>query len=159
MRPNDSATPFVQILYAHIIETNNPGLANGKPAPRVPAPVVLEDLTKHLTLLPGLPSIELAVTNESAVQVAPRLLDGAQPPVTDFARRGGLRPGESAFVVLRLQIVPGGQVADVAVDVSSGSRQVDEAARAYGMATRWLAGRDGSLEVPKWVRLGLQLRA
>jgi TonB family protein len=93
--------------------------------------VVLEDPTEKTMTVPAPPVVRFAEINAAAVIVAPQLLDTDPPDMAPFARQAGLRPGESAVVVLRVEVLPDGHVGQVEVDVSSGSRQMDEAAMAY----------------------------
>jgi TonB family protein len=154
-----ATAPIVVPLQATILITNNPDRANGKPIPLVTSPVVLEDFSEHLSLILPPPPIVFALGNDGAVRTAPQLLDGAQPPIEPYAHRAGLLKGESAFVVLRVQVLAAGSVGQVEIDVSSGSRQVDEAATDYVRTTRWIAGRLGASEEVSWIRMGLRLAA
>jgi len=154
-----ATTPVYVHLSAQILETNNPSMVGGSPTPRVTERVLIEDFSQHLTLLPTAPAIVLAGTNESATRSAPRPLDGAQPPIRPYAQRAGLLDGESAYVVLRILVLAAGTVGDVAVDVSSGSRQVDQSAMDYARVMRWIPGRTGDAEEPTWVRMGIRLAA
>lgn len=62
-------------------------------------------------------------------------------------------------MVLRIEILPTGEPGRIDVDVSSGSRQVDQAAIDYARLHRWYAGRNGDSPQTMWIRWGVRLQA
>jgi len=148
-----------QSLHAVLVLTNNPVRQSEDLAPLVRDTVVLQDPIDPASSLPTLPVIQFAEPNGGAVRVAPQLLDKTPPPIAPFARQAGLLSGESATVVLRLEVLRDGSVGRVDVDVSSGSAQVDEAARAYARLLLWVPGRYQDEEQVTWVRYGVRLAA
>ena len=146
-------------LPAVLILTNNITRVSAEPQPPMRDVVVLEDPTGKTMTVPAPPVVRFAEINAAAVIVAPQLLDTDPPDMAPFARQAGLRPGESAVVVLRVEVLPGGHVGQVEVDVSSGSRQVDEAAVAYVQILAWVPGRLHGIETSTWVRQGVRLIA
>lgn len=160
-----SATAFhanaveVRSLPAVLILTNNPAQVSQGPLAPLRDVLVVLDSTEKVMNLPAAPVVRFDDANAAAVIVAPQLLDAHPPDVAPFARQAGLLPGESAVVVLRVEVLPDGHVGQVKVDVSSGSRQVDEAAMAYAQTLAWVPGRLHGLETSTWVRQGVRLAA
>ena len=107
--------------------------------------------------LPPPPILGYAASNPNALSAAPQLLDGEQPDMASFAQLAGLLPGESAVVVLRIEVRADGHAAQVEIDVSSGSQQVDEAAISYVRALVWVPGRTNGAVSTAWVRRGVRL--
>lgn len=153
------ASPTQTWITAALIQSNNPARRSAELMPLVRQALVMEDPTEPVSGLPAPPIIEIVEPNTAAVSVAPQLLDTAPPNMASYARQAGLLPGESAMVVLRVEVLADGQVGEVQVDVSSGSRQVDEAAMAYVRRQTWVPGRAQGMEEPTWVRCGVRLAA
>ena len=156
--PSRSA-PMLESLTATLIMTNNPARASDTPPSLVQHVVVLQDVAVPAMSLLVTPLREFAESNASAVSVAPQLLDREPPDMAPFAKQAGLLAGESAVVVLRIEVLPDGGVGQVVVDSSSGSLQVDEAAMAYVRQFVWLPGRLHGIEESTWVRQGVRLVA
>lgn len=153
------AAPVPRLLTATLIFTNN-SARRSLTAPALVAQVQVLQHSLEIVASLAVPAVVVyAEPNSSAVRVAPQLLDDVPPDMAIFARQAGLLPGESAVVVLRVEVMPNGQAGDVQVDVSSGSRQVDEAASAYARAQKWVPGRWHGLEERVWVRYGVRLAA
>ena len=150
-------SPVLESLTTTLIMTNNSARVSDTPPPLVQHVVVLQDVAMPAMSLPVPPMREFAESNVAAVSVAPQMLDREPPDMAPFARQAGLLPGESAVVVLRVEVVPGGRVGQVEIDVSSGSRQIDAAAMAYAKQRVWLAGRSHGIEESTWVRYGVRL--
>ncbi|MDP8986409.1 MAG: hypothetical protein M3N97_15500 [Pseudomonadota bacterium] len=62
-------------------------------------------------------------------------------------------------MVLRVEVYGSGLVGRVGVDVSGGTRALDEAAIAYVRALKWVAGRVDDRSETMWVRWGVRLQA
>ena len=160
-----SATTFrssaaeLRSLPAVLILTNNIARVSAEPQPLKLDVLVLQDSAEKVMSLPIAPDVRFAESNAEAVIVAPQLLDTDPPATAPFAQQAGLRPGESAVVVLRVEVLSDGHVGQVEVDVSSGSRQVDEAAVAYAQTLAWVPGRLHGIEMSTWVRQGVRLAA
>ena len=150
---------MLEPLITTLIMTNNRARVSVAPPPLINRIVVLQNVAEPAMSWPAPPLIEYAEPNAAAVSVAPQLLDREPLDMAPFARRAGLLPGESAVVVLRMEILPDGGVGQVQVDVSSGSRQVDEAAMAYAKVQAWVPGRLHGIEESTWVRYGVRLAA
>lgn len=120
---------------------------------------ILEDPAEPAIVLLPPARIELTESNVEAVSVAPQLLDETPPDVAPYATLGGLLPGESAVVVLRIEVLPNGNAGQIVVDVSSGSDQVDQAAVEYARLLAWVPGRLHGVEERTWVRHGIRLAA
>lgn len=151
-------TELRTIAFAEVL-TNNPERVTPDQSPQLREVQVLETLSDPVMGLPSPPTVSLEQLNPEAVAVAPRLLDDDPPDMALYARLAGLRPGESAVVVLRIEVLADGRVGQVEVDVSSGSRQVDEAALAYVQALKWIPGRLHGAEDTTWIRHGVLLTA
>ena len=151
--------PVMQTLIATILQTNNSALVSANQVFLVTHATTLQDPIDLRMSLPTAPVFEFTEPNGDAVSVAPRLLDATPADMAPFARQGGLLPGESAVVVLRIEVLSDGQVGQVQVDVSSGSRQVDAAAMDYVRTLAWLPGRFHGIEESTWVRHGVRLVA
>jgi len=153
------STAELRSLPSVLMLTNNIARVSPEPHPSIRDVLVLQEPAEKVMSLPAAPVVRFAESNEAAVVVAPQLLDADPPDMAPFARQAGLRPGESAVVVLRVEVLPGGHVGQVEVDVSSGSRQVDEAAVAYVQMLAWVPGRFHGMETSTWVRQGVRLAA
>jgi TonB family protein len=74
-----------------------------------------------------------------------------------YAAQAGLRAGEGATVVLRVEVLAFGELGRIEVDVSSGRRQVDDAAIAYARDWTWSGGLVNGQPHAVWVRVGVRL--
>ena len=146
------------ITMAEILTNNPEKVTTTRPA-LVHEIEVLQDPAEPAIGLPLAPTIRFANANPGAVTTAPQPLDSELPDMRPYAQLAGLRPGESAVVVLRIEVLPSGHAGQVEVDVSSGSRQVDDAAVAYAQALSWVPGRMRGSELATWVRQGVRLAA
>jgi len=117
--------------------------------PVVDMPLALDDSD------PG--ETEAAAAN--AIIVAPRILEAELPEVAPYANMAGLSTGQTSMVVLRVEVLPDGSVGRIRIDVSSGSKQVDEAAIRFAQRTRWIPGSVGGINETVWTRYGVQLMA
>ena len=127
--------------------------------PRLSALTLLLD-TPLPTLNIDSPSVEVTTTlNRGASTSAPSLDKQHQSDMTPYIAQAALLPGEGASVVLRVEVLPTGEPGRVEVDVSSGSRQVDQAAVDYARSQRWIAGRIDGVPQPMWIRWGVQFQA
>ena len=149
--------PIYQKFPAVVMLTNNPSRVSPDRGMRPIDIVVLQESGDPNMGLPAPSLIFFDEPNGSAVSIAPRLLDTNPPDVLPFARKAGLLPGESAVVVLNVEILPDGRIGQVRVDVSSGSRQVDDAAMDYVRQLVWLPGRLHGVDETTWVRQGVRL--
>jgi TonB family protein len=76
-----------------------------------------------------------------------------------FARAAGLRPGEGATVVLRVEVLGSGDVGRVEIDVSGGSADIDRAAVAYARLLPWVGGMIDGRPATLWIRWGVRLES
>jgi TonB family protein len=97
--------------------------------------------------------------NAAAIVVAPTLQENRNAGIQPYLRRAGLRHGEGATVVLRIEVSEAGAPTRVLVDTSSGSRQIDEAAVEFARAQHWYAGRISGRPHSMWIRWGVRLQA
>lgn len=151
--------PSLQNLPVVLILTNNPGRASPEQGVELTDVVVRQDPEDPRMGLPTPPLFRYAESNEGAVSVAPQLLDADRPDVVPFARKAGLLPGESAVVVLNVEVLADGRVGQVQVDTSSGSDQIDQVAMEYARLLAWIPGRLHGMEERTWVRQGVRLAA
>lgn len=100
-----------------------------------------------------------APRNASATVSAPSLRPDNAISLAPFITQAGLLPGEGATVVLRIEVLPSGNPGVIAIDASSGSRQIDQAAINYARQHRWYAGRAGDTPIAMWIRWGVRLQA
>lgn len=149
----------LRIITMAEILTNNPEKVTTTRPSLMHNIEVLQDPAEPAIGLPLAPTIRFADANPGAVTTAPQPLDSELPDMRPYAQLAGLRPGESAVVVLRVEVLLSGQVGQVEVDVSSGSRQVDEAAMAYARLLAWVPGRFDGTGKTTWVRQGIRLAA
>jgi len=106
------------------------------------------------------PQVEYDVArNTGATSVAPSLDAVPRVDMAPFARSAALLPGEGATVVLRIEVLKDGLPGHIAVDVSSGSTQIDEAAMAYARAHRWEPAMAAGNAERMWIRWGVRLQA
>lgn len=69
--------------------------------------------------------------------VPPRLVRKSVTDVSSFARRAGIESGESARVILAVEVTEQGAPGDVRVSTSSGNAQADTLAIEYARTLRW----------------------
>jgi TonB family protein len=93
------------------------------------------------------------------VVVAPQLIATESPDSASFAVKAGLSAGESAVVVLRIEVLADGTVGQVKVDVSCGRDPVDAVAIEYAKHLVWIPGRLSGVDSIMWVRQGVRLAA
>jgi TonB family protein len=113
-----------------------------------------------LTLLVDMPRIDFEVSRNAAATVAAPSLD-PEPSVDlyPYVVEAALLPGEGATVVLRIEVLEDGSAGQIAIDVSSGSNQVDLAAIDYARAHRWAAAMIAGAPHSMWIRWGVRLQA
>jgi TonB family protein len=110
-------------------------------------------------LLTAQPDFDFSVArNESAAMVAPTLQGDGQSGIQPYLQRAGLRRGEGATVVLRIEVLESGDPGRIEIDASSGSQQIDQAAVDYARIQHWYAGRANGAPRPMWVRWGVRLQ-
>ena len=95
----------------------------------------------------------------AGVGTMPPHADDAVPDAAPYARDAGLKPGEGATVVLRLEILGSGELDRVDIDVSGGRAEIDQAAIAYARAIQWNGGMIDGRPVTIWIRWGIRLQA
>lgn len=78
---------------------------------------------------------------------------------TLYAIRAGLVAGESATVVLSVEVQPDGLVGNVLVQVSSGNPSVDSEAAELARKMRWIPGTIERHAVPMRIRYSITLTA
>ncbi|HWS69790.1 MAG TPA: energy transducer TonB [Steroidobacteraceae bacterium] len=108
----------------------------------------------------------LLVLGEEANQTGPSMNGSGRitPPVpTDtfvdtspFVKQTGLQKGSGVTVVLRVEVRGSGEVARVAVEVSGGTPEVDQAAIAYVRAMKWIGGFKDDKPETLWIRWGVR---
>jgi hypothetical protein len=106
--------------------------------------------------IPAIVHPTLAVMGIGTMPPRPEIGDIDPAP---FARHAGLRPGEGATVVLRVEVLDSGAVGRVEVDVSGGSAEIDQAAAAYARSVPWIGGMIDGRSATLWVRWGVRLQA
>jgi TonB family protein len=97
--------------------------------------------------------------NTSAAVVAPTLQGDGHSGIQPYVRRAGLRRGEGATVVLRIEVSDMGAPNRIVVDTSSGSRLIDAAAVEFAQMQHWYAGRINGRPHAMWIRWGIRLQA
>jgi TonB family protein len=149
----------IQVLSTAFIQTNSRERISDQRVPLITQAMVLQDPADPRMGLPASPAFRMDDPNDGAVSVAPRMLDGSLSDLKVYARRAGLQPGQSAFVVLLIEVLPDGRVGQVQVDVSSGLEQVDLAAVEYARSLEWIGGRSADNEYSIRIRYGVRLSA
>jgi TonB family protein len=125
-----------------------------------PASLQLRLNPRLTALLTAQPDFDFSVArNDSAAVVAPTLQGDGHSGIEQYLQQAGLRPGEGATVVLRIEVLESGDPGRIEIDASSGSRQVDQAAVDYARIQHWYAGRANGAPRPMWVRWGVRLQA
>ena len=76
-----------------------------------------------------------------------------------YARAAGLLAGQGATVVLRVEVLPTGDVGRVEIDVSCGESRVDSAAVAYIRSLAWIPGMVDGEPVTLWLRWPVRIQA
>jgi TonB family protein len=106
------------------------------------------------------PAIDSAVArNNGAGMAAPTLRSSETPDMEPYVRRAALLPGEGATVVLRIEILATGSPGRIQIEVSSNSRQIDQAAIDCARAQHWYAGRANGAPQVMWIRWAVRLQA
>jgi TonB family protein len=116
----------------------------------------------HSVDLSGVAQLPLDIVesrNGGTIISAPTLRGGMPVEMSSYVHQAGLLPGEGATVILRIEVLASGEPGRVAVDVSSGSRQVDQAAAGYARQLRWFAGRTNETPEVMWIRWSIRLQA
>lgn len=136
--------------------------------PVAPSTTGEDELLKQIAAIVPVVDIPLALDDSdpieteaatNAIIVAPRILEAELPEVAPYANMAGLSTGQTTMVVLRVEVLPDGSVGRIRVDVSSGSKQVDEAAIRFAQLTHWIPGSVGGINEAVWTRYGVQLIA
>jgi hypothetical protein len=97
-----------------------------------------------------------ATAQSHGITIPPTPLEPLPDPKA-FAVQAGISPGAGVTVVLRLEVRGDGTVSQVQIDVSGGSRLIDEAAIAYVHAIKWVGGRIDDKSESVWIRWGVRL--
>lgn len=140
-------TVFIQ---PKIVVSRGPSVA--RPAIRVPRAAPLQnDVTIPEVARPTLEIVGVGT-------MAPRPADMSIDPAP-FAQRAGLRAGDGATVVLRVEVLASGEIGRAEVEVSGGSDGIDRAAVAYARALAWIGGMVDGHPSTIWVRWGVRLQA
>jgi TonB family protein len=106
------------------------------------------------------PDIDATVAhNRGAGVTAPTLKISNASDMAPYVRQAALLHGEGATVVLRIEVLPTGIPGRIEIDVSSQSRQIDQAATAYARTRRWYAGRASGTPQVMWIRWAVRLQA
>ncbi len=132
------------------------------PIPRVTAPISVDVLPiKTVAAQPPIlaPLEDTPFTTERGGGRVTPPRPSVLADIVPFARQAELTPGSGATVVLRVEVYGSGLVGRVGVDVSGGTRALDEAAIAYVRALKWVAGRVDDRSETMWVRWGVRLQA
>jgi TonB family protein len=125
--------------------------------PAITVARVLIDPNEVISALPP-PIIRIAAEpNGAAVSVAPQWDDSSAVDVRPYAQAAGLLPGEGATVVLRIEVLPDGDIGQVVVDTSGGSAQVDAQAVQFARAQRWISGAEQGVSKSMWMRWAVRL--
>jgi TonB family protein len=132
----------------------------GEPASVVdPSSLQLRLNSRVTALLTAQPDFDFSVArNDSAAVVAPTLQGDGHSGIERYLQQAGLRPGEGATVVLRIEVLESGDPGRIEIDASSGSRQVDQAAVDYARIQHWYAARANGAPRSMWIRWGVRLQ-
>jgi len=133
-----------------------PNAARGPNASMLVIPI---DAPLPVLNIPAPPIAYETTRAEGATITAPTLRPDNAVPMAPFISEAALLPGEGATVVLRIEVLTSGEPGRIDVDVSSGSRQVDQAAIDYAREHRWYAGRLSDNPRAMWIRWGIRLQA
>lgn len=155
-------TPFVQSPDALITVFIRPRIREaGEPVSVVDPSSLQLRLNAQLSALPtAQPDFDFSVArNDSAAVVAPTLQGDGRSGIQPYLQQAGLRRGDGATVVLRIEVLESGDPGRIEIDISSGNRQVDQAAMDYARIQHWYAGRANGVPRPMWVRWGVRLQA
>jgi TonB family protein len=149
--PQRPTTPLVMIPVDPTARPTNS--LSGLPRPLSVGPIVIEQ--------PSLRLLEegnvAGVFAEKRVGMTPPRPLNAENDMTAFARAAGLQSGTGAIVVLRVEVLGSGDVGRVEIEVSGGSRQIDEAAIAYVRSLKWVGGQVDEQPTTLWIRWGVRL--
>jgi TonB family protein len=147
-KPNDTEVQTVELFIPRRVVVDR-FASNVTAAPRIRVPV------ESIPVV--VPDLQLEVTEEvlglgrmvahPTARIDPAMIGAA----------AGLLAGEQATVVLRVEILPSGEVGQVVTELSSGSRAVDAAVEEYVRTLNWVAGRADGRPEAQWIRWGIQL--
>jgi TonB family protein len=116
---------------------------NSWPALHVDIPLIDYEVSRNAAAMLAAPTLD----PEPAVDIYPYIIEAA------------LLPGEGATVVLRIEMLADGSAGRIAIDVSSGSEHVDQAASDYARAHRWAPATVAGAAHSMWIRWGVRLQA
>jgi TonB family protein len=81
-----------------------------------------------------------AVPGVTGLVSSPQPVDVSEKEIREYSRRAGLVGGDSATVILGVEVHANGSVGEVSVIVSSGNIAADVAAADYVASLRWIPG-------------------
>jgi TonB family protein len=147
--PRPRIEPMVMISMAPVIRGP---VTTGFPVQFLPAGPIASDLP----ILGDM--VEPTVFPQSSGRTTPpRPSDAQSISTSEFAGISGLLKGSGATVVLRVEVHGNGVVGRVEVDVSGGSRKVDQAAIAFVRGLKWVGGCVDDKPETLWIRWGVRL--
>jgi len=151
-RGSDSTTVIVRLIQPRL----EPHDSHSLKSPRM----VVVTSAPEPDLALEIPPMSFATDRNSLATLAAPMLDAdTGVDMLPYAREAALRAGEGATVVLRIEVLADGLPGRIAVDVSSGSDRVDQAAADYARAHRWIPGETAGVATAMWVRWGIRLQA
>jgi TonB family protein len=156
IRPDSIAAGVMKVFF---IEPTKQTEGSDAAEPDLARLMVMTDHPLDLTSA-ALNPFEYSESRSAGTTISAPTLKGGNPiDMTPFIAQAALLPGEGATVVLRVEVLDTGEPGRMAVDVSSGSRQVDQAAMDYARQLRWFAGRTGEAAQAMWIRWSVRLQA
>jgi TonB family protein len=135
IQPGDSSTPMVMTLISHAPAH----AAQTVPLPKLSLPAPKFDLNTLTAIAfqdPDWDVVPGVIGASSAPQLAPD--QWADPKL--YAQRAGLSAGQSATVLLSLEIRTDGTVGQFSVLVSCGDSMIDQQAIRYALSLQWIPG-------------------
>ena len=108
--------------------------------------------------IPDLPLPTIRTVSDASVHLSPPEVDlTARVELAPYARSAGLRAGESAAIVLLVDVLPDGSTGDVSVKLSGGRSVIDAAAIAYVRALHWIPAVLDGKSVKSHILFGVNL--
>ncbi|MBK6598190.1 MAG: energy transducer TonB [Proteobacteria bacterium] len=144
------SVPAFESQRKSLVVINLPSVVSAPNPVRINAPINLHAVAIELSLPivdypEDAPLVESAVGTVRRRQVlipfrAPRPDPSMPIDLATFAARTGLPKGQSAAVILAVDVLADGATGDVTIETSSGNVAIDQLAIDYARALRWLAG-------------------